>query len=163
MASVTAVLSIYDTDLMREVTDPRTGIQTTEKYMSFMPNAGELKVYCDGIAARRERIKRLGELPAVKPVAFLPPPPRRPGDLANVFVPETDRRYARLLRWSETADERHHRRDETRPGIWVTRDAFEGGEVTQASTWKRPDDISLSDSAKRATGIPVEQQQEDVA
>lgn len=169
VTSITAVLSIFDTDLMREVTDPRTGIQTTEKYMSFMPNAGELKVYCDGIAARRDRIKRLGELPPVKPVAFLPPPPHRPGDLANVFVPSTDRRYARLLRWSETADERHWKYDDKRPGIWVTLEAFSGGETASRSEWKRPVDLTLTDSAKRATGIvdaSADQQQderEDVA
>src|ERR1700730_13554767 len=63
VASIAAVLSMYDTDLIREVTDPRTGIMTSEKYMSFMPNAGELKVYCEGQAARRERLRRLGELP----------------------------------------------------------------------------------------------------
>jgi hypothetical protein len=48
----------YDTDLIREVTDPCTGIMTSEKHMSFMLNAGELKVYCEAIAARRERLKR---------------------------------------------------------------------------------------------------------
>lgn len=160
VASITAVLSIYDAELMREVTDPRTGIQTTEKYMSFMPNAGELKVYCDGIAAKRRNIQRLGELQK-RPSVYLPAPPRRPGDLANVFVPESDHRYQRLLRWSETADERHYRRDETRPGIWVTLDAFQGGETTARTEWKRPVDLSLTDAAKRAAGIPVDQQQDE--
>jgi hypothetical protein len=56
VAAVAAVLSLYDADLIREVTDPRTGIMTSEKYMSFMLNAGELKVYCEGIAARRDRL-----------------------------------------------------------------------------------------------------------
>jgi hypothetical protein len=47
--------------------------------MSFMPNAGELKVYCDGVAARRDRIQRLGALPApdFNRPRLPPPPPRR--------------------------------------------------------------------------------------
>lgn len=151
---------------MREVTDPRTGIQTTEKYMSFMPNAGELKVYCDGVLARKQRIERLGALPAVQPRAYLPPPPRQPGHLANVFVPIADRRYARLLKWSETADASLFK-FESRPGIWVTLEAFDSGEATRRSEWKRPDDIGLTDAAKRATGLDIEQpehqQEEDVA
>lgn len=159
---MSAVLSIYDADLMREVTDPRTGIQTTEKYMSFMPNAGELKVYCDGVLARRQRIEHLGALPAIKPMAYLPPPPRLPGHLANVFVPSTDRRYARLLAWSETADSTLFKFEE-RPGIWVALEALEMGDASRRSEWKRPDDLGLTDEAKRATGIPVEQQREDVA
>src|ERR1700682_6540100 len=84
VAAIAAVLSMYDSDLVREVTDPRTGICTTEKYMSFMPNAGELKVYCEGQAARKERLRRLGELPPADfRRALLPPPPHAPGDLAT--------------------------------------------------------------------------------
>ncbi len=75
VAAVTAVLAMYDTDIIREVTDPRTGIATNEKYMSFMPNAGEIKVYCDGIATRKERLQRLGSLPAPDfSRSRLPPP-----------------------------------------------------------------------------------------
>jgi hypothetical protein len=97
----------YHTDLIREVTDPNTGIQTTEKYMTFMPNAGELKVYCEGAAARRDRIQKLGALPRPDfSHARLPPPPPSPGDLANVFVPADNPRYASLLEWAKTADPR---------------------------------------------------------
>ena len=75
VAAVAAVLALYSTDLIREVTDPRTGIQTSEKFMAFMPNAGELKHYCEGIAARNERLKRLGERRAPDHVATSPAAP----------------------------------------------------------------------------------------
>jgi hypothetical protein len=123
--AIAAVLSMYDTDLIREVTDPRTGICTTEKYMSRIPHAGELKVYCDGVAARRERIQRLGALPAPDfNRARLPPPPPAPGDLATVFVPATDTRYPSLVEWSKTADPRKFRIEE-RPGICVSYDTWD--------------------------------------
>jgi hypothetical protein len=125
VASIAAVLSMYDTDLIREVTDPRTGIMTSEKYMSFMPNAGELKVYCEGQAARRERYRRLGELPPADfSRARLPPPPPAPGDLATIFVPASNSRYASLLDWSKTADPRKFK-FEKRPGIWVSHDTWD--------------------------------------
>src|SRR4051812_17879854 len=59
VAAIAAVLTLYDFEIMRDVTDPRTGIQTTEKFAAFMPNAGELKIYCEAVAARVERLQRL--------------------------------------------------------------------------------------------------------
>ena len=126
VAAVAAVLSIYDAELMREVTDPRTGIATDEKFAAFMPNAGELKRYCDGVAARRERIQRLGALPAPdfnRP--RLAAPERAPGDLATVYVPENNPRFQALVEWSKTADPRKWRRDSARPGIWVSFDTWD--------------------------------------
>jgi hypothetical protein len=125
VAAIAAVLSGYETDLIREVTDPRTGICTTEKYMSFMPNAGELKVYCEGVAARRERVRRLGALPPPDfSRARLAPPQPAPGDLATMFVPATNTRYPSLLEWSKTADPRKFKFEE-RPGIWVSYDTWD--------------------------------------
>lgn len=163
VAAITAVLSIYDTDLMREVTDPRSGIQTSEKYMSFMPNAGELKVYCDGVANRRANIERLGSWQTPKPVAYLAPPPPRPGDLANLFVPAADRRYARLEEWSKTGDQRLFRFDDKRGGIWIALNVFDSGTARpRVDTWKRPDVVTLSEEAIAATDI-VPPAREDVA
>jgi hypothetical protein len=125
VASIAAVLSMYDTDLIREVTDPRTGIMTSEKYMSFMPNAGELKVYCDGVAARKDRLQKLAELP--KPDftrARLPPPPPAPGDQATVFVPASNARYPQFVEWAKTADPRKWK-FEARPGIWISFDTWD--------------------------------------
>jgi hypothetical protein len=127
VAAIAAVLSGYETDLIREVTDPRTGICTTEKYMSFMPNAGELKFYCEGVAARRQRMQRLGALPPPDfSRARLAPPQPAPGDLATVFVPATDTRYPSLVEWAKTAEPRLWKYDaHARPGIWVSYDTWD--------------------------------------
>jgi hypothetical protein len=129
VAAIAKVLSSYDTDLMREVTDPETGICATEKFMSFMPNAGELKVYCDGVAARRDRIQRLGALPApdfTRP--RLPPPPPSPGDLATIFVPASNPRYPAFVEWAKSADARLWK-FEARPGIWVSHDTWDQRQI----------------------------------
>lgn len=134
VAAVAAVLSSYDADLMREVTDPRTGIQATEKFMSFMPNAGELKVYCDGVAAVRARIERLGALPRVDfSRARLPRPEPAPGDLATVFVPINNSRCAELIEWAKTGDRRRWKYDSVRPGIWVSYDTWDNRRATARS------------------------------
>lgn len=151
VAAIAAVLSMYEPDLIREVTDPRSGIATTEKYMSFMPNAGELKVYCDQQAAIRDRIQRLGALPAVDfNRQRLAPPPRQPGDLATIFVPASNPRYAALVKWSETADERKFK-FETRPGIWVAHDIWDQRTsvvgYSRATSDLKP--MTLSEDARR--------------
>lgn len=126
VSAIAAVLSGYDANLIREVTDPRTGIMTTEKYMSFMPNAGELKVYCEGIAAKRAHIKRLGELPR-QDYARLPAPPPVDGDLATLFVSDMSPKYQMLLEWAETADKRLFKFDEQNHGIWISLGVWETG------------------------------------
>jgi hypothetical protein len=151
VAAVAAVLSIYDPDLMREVTDPRTGIQTTEKYMDYMPNSGQIKHYCDGVRDRRDRLQRLGSLP---PVNFnrerLPPPPPRPGDKATIFVPASNPRYPELLEWSKTADPLKFK-FEQRPGIWVSYDTWDQRQVTARRIVRSdmPQRLELSEEAKR--------------
>lgn len=154
VAAISAVLARYEPDLMREVTDPNTGIQTTEKYMSFMPNAGELKVYCEGVAARRERMKRLGSLPAPNlNAARLPPPPPMPGDLATVFVPANNPRYAALVEWSKTANPRLWNID-NRPGISVSYDTWDQRQMAARRVNKaaatEPSRLVLSEDARRA-------------
>jgi hypothetical protein len=119
VAAITRVLASFDASLIREVTDPLTGIQTTEKYMTFMPQSGELKVYCDGVAARRDRLQKLGEMgrPDLSRLA-LPRPEPAPGDKATVFVPASNPRYPQLVEWAKKADPRLWRYEQ-RPGIWV--------------------------------------------
>ena len=156
VAAISAVLAIYDADLIREVTDPRTGIITSEKYMSFMPSVGELKNYCDGVAARRERLQRLGSLPAPDfSRARLAPPQPQPGDKATVFVPISNPHYPALLKWSEKADNRLFKFGQ-RPGIWVSYDTWETRQVAS----RRPTDrgevakrLALSEEAKRVMGM----------
>lgn len=156
VAAITAVLAIYDPELIREVTDPRTGIATSEKYMSFMPNAGELKVFCDGVAARKERLQRLGALPPVDfSRARLPAPPPQPGDKATIFVPASNPRYPELLAWSKTADPLKFK-FEQRPGIWVSYHTWDQRQVIV----RRPTDraevaqrLALSEEANRVMGM----------
>jgi hypothetical protein len=149
--AIAAVLSIYEPDLVREVTDPRTGIMTNEKYMSFMPNAGELKIYCEAVAARQERIQRLGALPAPDfNRARLPPPEPAPGDKATVFVPASNSHYQAFLDWSRTADVRLFK-FEQRPGIWVSYDTWENRRVaTRPRETVDMPRLALSETALRA-------------
>jgi hypothetical protein len=158
VAAISAVLAIYDADLIREVTDPRTGIITSEKYMSFMPSVGELKNYCDGVAARRERLQRLGSLPAPDfSRARLPPPEPQPGDKATVFVPTTNPRYAELVKWAETADKRLWKfgvSSDNRQGIWVSYDTWENRQTAARIPGPAlPPRLELSEEAKRVMGM----------
>ena len=157
VAAIAKVLSSYETSLIHEVTDPETGISATEKFMSFMPNAGELKVYCDAIAARRDRIQRLGSLPKVDFTrARLAAPPRQPGDLATVFVPADNVRYPQFVEWSKTADPRQWKfgvSSDNRNGIWVSYDIWDLRQIAARKvkpSAELPQRLSLSEEALRA-------------
>lgn len=158
IAAVAVVLSLYDTDLIREVTDPRTGIQTTEKHMTFMPNAGELKVYCEALAARKERFKRLGDLPRPDfTQRCLPQLEPRPGDLAQIFVPKDNRRYASLVEWSKTANPRFWRfgkASDGREGIWIDTNTWDATPSTTRSLGEAAKSVQqqfkLSEAALKA-------------
>ena len=103
--AIAAVLEMYDEGLIREVTDPRTGISTTGKFVAFPPNAGELKAYCEGRAACRDRIYRYAELAPIDPNRIaLPAPPPRPGRRANVIVPRECPRYEEMHQRALKAD-----------------------------------------------------------
>jgi hypothetical protein len=145
------VLTLYDFELMREVTDPRTGIMTTEKFASFMPNAGELKVYCEAVAARKDRLQRLSDLPRPDFTrAQLPKPAPAPGDKATIFVPASNSNYQAFLEWSKTADVRLFK-FEARPGIWVSYDTWENRRIaTRPRNEPETPRLDLSEQAKRA-------------
>lgn len=144
VASIAAVLSLYEADVVREVTDPRTGIQATEKFAAFLPNAGELKLYCDGVAAYRERMKNYAALPSPNMArVFLPPPPPAPGDRANMFVPADHYRYASLVDWTRTADPRDWKfgkSSDGRAGLWIRWDLWDDNRAgtKRLSTWSAP-------------------------
>ena len=138
VASVAAVLACYDDEIIREATDPRTGISTDERYMSFMPNSGEVKVYCDVIRERRYRAKRYEQI-HYQPLRrnLLPPPPPRQGDLANVFIQDTAPQYAAMCERATTENFREWNYDERgRPGLWV---AASWLDQRPRSRWKAPD------------------------
>jgi len=155
VAAIAAVLSDYDFELMKEVTDPRTGICTTEKFMTFMPNAGELKVYCEAQAARRERLKRLGERRVpVAPERRLEPPEQPPGHLANVHIYAGHPRYAALVEWSKTAEPRMWKfgtSSDGRDGIWIPLNVWQDGQaaVKKAAVEAKDRSFVLSDAARK--------------
>jgi hypothetical protein len=152
VAAIAAVLAVHDFDLIREVTDPRTGIMTDEKYMSFMPNAGELKVYCDGVSARKERLKKLGGFKVDFDRMVLEPPPPAPGDKATIFVPTSNPRYSALVAWARTADDRlwaFGKSSDGCDGIWVAYGIWEQ-RVTVAprgQSFPEPRSLMLSEAA----------------
>lgn len=115
---MTAVLADYSAEIIRYVTDPRTGISTHEKFRAFMPNPGEVKAVCEDQAERVAALNRYGppiqiDRQEVKHVHW-----------ATVFVPAENARYPAMLAKSKdkTTDKREFYFDEKRPGIWVIRD-----------------------------------------
>lgn len=54
-AAVAAVLSAYPEDIIKFATDPRTGVIT--KYPKYMPNAGEVRQFCEEIYGPRKRME----------------------------------------------------------------------------------------------------------
>lgn len=87
--AIAAVLSRYDPDLIREVTDVHTGISTSEKFRAFLPQSGELKHYCEEAAVRRARMRQYAEMP--------PPDFSRPR-IATTTPPSPGRRASLLIR-----------------------------------------------------------------
>jgi len=149
VAAIAAVLSLYDVDLIREVTDPRTGIQTTEKFAAFMPNAGELKVYCEALASRHDRLKHLGSRRVPEPAhRHLEAPPPAPGDLANVFVPSEHPKYSRICEWAKTADPRLWKYDVG--GIWAGYNALDNIGAVGRTMGNVAQELAASIREKRA-------------
>lgn len=150
VAAIAAVLSMYEPDLIREITDPRSSIATTEKFMSFMPNAGELKVYCDGVAAVRDRIRKMAAWPAPDPSRMrLAAPVPMPGDKATVLVPKENQRYPAMVEWAKTADERLWKFDPR--GIWVSWDTWDSRSVAaRMGKALNLSQLTLSEDARRA-------------
>lgn len=156
IAAVAAVLAMFDYDIIREATDPRLGISTTEKFRAFMPNSGELKAYCDALAERKERLKKLAAIPRPVPSTHRLQAPEQPqGAWANVHIPETDRRYGRATDWAAKNNPKFWKygpNSDGIPGIWVALTAIEGDQPKpqqkQAPEWKnlklRPETLAAT-------------------
>jgi hypothetical protein len=101
--AIATILMSYSEEIINDVTDPRTGISTREKFRAFPPNSGELKAYCDERDAYLTRINTYRRLP---PRRALPPPSadKPPGRLANVLVPRNAPQYEKMVERSKTAD-----------------------------------------------------------
>ncbi len=125
MNSLGAVLEQFPDDVIVYITDPRTGIQRRSKWpptISEVIEAGELhqEHLVRLRALRREPLKRL-------PALLLRDRPA--GSLAQVFVPEGHTRYAKLVKWTETAETpwwKYGHSSDGRRGLWVSHDAWGG-------------------------------------
>ena len=165
VTSVAAVLTLYDFDLIREVTDPRTGIQTTEEHMTFMPQSGELKRYCDKVAAHRDRMKRLADMPRPVPAShrLAAPTATEPGSLANVFVDQYHHRYARLVEKAQAGDVRMWKFGQSsdgRSGIWIARNLWEDDGARPSEQWKSYTAEDLVRMYRKQPEQPEQQQDE---
>lgn len=127
VAAVAMVLSKYAVEVIKAVTDPYSGLPSKKKENGYsgMPDVADVREACDDEATRIARMERYRVLPAPDfSRARLAPPPPMPGDLATVFVPETNPRYLALVEWTKTADPRLWK-FEGRPGIWVSFDTWD--------------------------------------
>jgi hypothetical protein len=90
---ITATLMAYDNSVICEATHPHTGIQFTEKFKTWMPQPGELKEFCEGLAARNARN-------AAHLAARLAPPAISPAvdRSANPTLEELCQKYPGLFR-----------------------------------------------------------------
>ena len=122
VASVALVLSAYDSEVIIEATDPRTGVQNV--YKDYMPNSGQVKAFCDVILARRKPSRYAG-LPPFKRIERPYVEPTQ-GDLARIFVAQSHQRYQEMLDNSQKPDVNNREFkfgqsiDGLRNGIWVS-------------------------------------------
>lgn len=153
VAAISAVLSLYDFDIIREATDPRTGISTNEKFRSFMPNSGELKAHCDALAERRHRLEQLAKIPRPVPASHrLEAPTDRPqGYVANIHVYEGHPRYAKLAEWTKTQAPKFFRfgPSDGIPGLWIPLNVWQDGGAQQvAKKFEMPKSFALTPEAR---------------
>jgi hypothetical protein len=154
VAAVAMVLSKYAVEVIKAVTDPYAGLPSKKKENGYsgLPDVADVREACDDEAGRIARMERYSKLPAPdfnRP--RLAAPQRVPGDLATVFVPMENPRYAELLDWARTADGRLWKVDD-RPGIWVSHDTWDRRQVAARmgapAAGLKP--LTLSEDALRA-------------
>ena len=85
-AALALVLSEFPRSIVDYAADPRTGIVT--KYPMGLPNVGQIRDFCEGIQASRDRAERYRTLRPAPPVA---PPPKKEGQFT----------YGEFLDWAE--------------------------------------------------------------
>lgn len=148
------ILSKYAVEVIKAVTDPYSGLPSKKKENGYsgMPDVADVREACDDEANRIARMQRYAQLPAPdfsRP--RLAASQRVPGDLATIFVPASNPRYAALVKWSETADGRKFK-FETRPGIWVAHDIWDQRTSVVGFARGAPDlrPLTLSEDARRA-------------
>jgi hypothetical protein len=102
-AAVAAVLSRYSQDVVEYVTDPRTGLPGSCKWL---PSVAEVKEAC---TARRDYLNRAEDFKrrfaGRTPVKALPLDEDRPGRRAGIRVHQDAPQYPALREWIKTADD----------------------------------------------------------
>lgn len=119
-----AVLSEFPEEVVRYVTSPMTGIQRRSKWP---PTISEVLQACQ---EQHDYLTKLREARKVVPLLSRRPTLGGPGSLANVFLPDTWERYARVLEWTKEADPRLYRAGKSsdgRTGMWVALNAYQDG------------------------------------
>jgi hypothetical protein len=125
---VGAVLEGYPDEVVVYVCDPRTGIQ---RRCTFPPTVSEIVQACDDHRDFLDRAKR--------PRAQLPPrrqvpswDDRQPGSLANMFVPDSHPRYARLLEQAKALHPvwwKFGRAKDGRAGVFIPLNLWDGSGI----------------------------------
>lgn len=153
VAAVSMVLSKYAVEVIKAVTDPYSGLPSKKKENGYsgMPDVADVREACDNEATRIARMERYRVLPAPDFTrARLPRPAPAPGDLATVFVPDSNPRFAALVEWAKTADPRKWKYD-GRAGIVVSYDTWDQRQVTlrRPIATAEPRPLQLSEDARR--------------
>jgi hypothetical protein len=125
MVSLGAVLEQFPDEVITYITDPRTGIQ---RRLKWPPTINEIVEACEEHRDYLVRIRTQRPVIAER----LPAPSlaeRPPGSKATIFVPEGHSRYAKLVKWAETAEPlwwKYGKSSDGRHGIWVSWSAWNG-------------------------------------
>lgn len=129
MKALGDLLCEYPEPVVRSVCDPVSGLPVKTQ---FLPTLATLKEALEVAALGLQRMERLKALPRSARLKT-PPIDLSPGVWANVFVPNTDRRYQALCEKAKTANLKAYRygKDTTkeRDGIWVNHEWVMGGVV----------------------------------
>lgn len=122
VAAVSAVLIHYSPDVVKEVTDPYSGLPSRKKENGYsgMPDVADVKEACEDEAARIDRMAKYSKMPRYYQPMRLPSPPAVPGSRANVLVRKDSPQYPLMLERTEGADFREWKWDEKGQGIWVS-------------------------------------------
>lgn len=123
VAACTSVLARYPAEIVRNVTDPYSGLpaRKTEQGWSGLPDVADVKEACEAEATRQKRLREYAALPkpTFKRLAG-PSLPPAPGSRATLFVHADHKGYDEMREKAKTADRAEWKDDELgRPGIWV--------------------------------------------
>jgi hypothetical protein len=136
VAAISATLARYSEEIITAVTHPVSGLPSKK---TWLPTVKEVFDACEEQANRsyqaEARERRIKDQLAERERDRLPPLVADldlPGRLAGVFVPNDHKRYASLVAWSQTADEKwwkFGKSSDARDGIWVPWSVWRGEQL----------------------------------